>query len=1011
MLIFKNSFRKIRRSLGRFLSLIFIVALGSAFFSGVREAATDMIRTVDEYYDDTSLMDYKIISTMGLTDGDLESIRAISDDLIVEPSYSFDLILDGDVTRIHAITDTVNQVNLVSGKMPNSGECLVEDGTYNIGDKIFIESDNLVTQEYTVSGTITSSLYIYRTKGISTEGDGKLDKYIFIPKNDFTLEYYTEIYIIDKNSIDQTSYLDDYNNVISVLDSKLTELKPIRETIRYEEILSEVMKVINDAETELVKQKAENEEKLNDAKLKLDDAKLELEDAKEKWQVSYDELQATSEEMERAFKDAKKDLESGQQKFASILSNYNLKAEDLISNLEEVNQQINSINQILSTLDPNSQDYLTYQNTLNILEENKSNLEELIDMQNNLIQSEQTLEDNINKWEQEYNNALSQLNKNYDLLVTSEQELNVGYAEYEENYQIYLKEIANAEQKIADAKAELDTIEKPVWYLMSREDNSGYTNFYESATKVDAIAAVFPIFFMLVVFLMSLNTMTRMIEEERSEIGVYVSLGINKLKIISSYLFYVLIATSLGLIIGLSIGYAYIPHLLYDVYQSNFIIPDLKTYAEVIPCIMIILVTIILMITVTLMTVLKDFKYVPATLLRPEPPKNGKKVLLERVKFIWKKLSFTWKVTIRNMFRYKKRIIMTIIGISGCTALLVTGFGIRDSVSSLVNLQYETLHLYDSMLILENEIEQPDSNLNKILNDKNINNLLYTHMESYVFEADNKRIDTYLLAFENIDLVDQYIKIKDLDGNHLSLSDNGVIITQKMAELLGAKIGDDIKIRSGENELLILRVDGICENYVNSYVYMTSNYYKRLFDKITYNTIITNVNELDHEQLSLELMNTGYFTTIQYTVDSLDMFSDIISGMNDIVYLIIVASSLLAIIVLYNLTTININERKREIATLKVLGFKDKEVSTYVYRETLLLTLIGIALGLFLGVVLNSFVLTIAETDEILFVKNIKNLSFVYTFAIMIFFTVLVQFITHFILKKIDMIESLKSVE
>ena len=1011
MLIFKNSFRKIRRSLGRFLSLIFIVALGSAFFSGVREAATDMIRTVDEYYDDTSLMDYKIISTMGLTDGDLESIRAISDDLIVEPSYSFDLILDGDVTRIHAITDTVNQVNLVSGKMPNSGECLVEDGTYNIGDKIFIESDNLVTQEYTVSGTITSSLYIYRTKGISTEGDGKLDKYIFIPKNDFTLEYYTEIYIIDKNSIDQTSYLDDYNNVISVLDSKLTELKPIRETIRYEEILSEVMKVINDAETELVKQKAENEEKLNDAKLKLDDAKLELEDAKEKWQVSYDELQATSEEMERAFKDAKKDLESGQQKFASILSNYNLKAEDLISNLEEVNQQINSINQILSTLDPNSQDYLTYQNTLNILEENKSNLEELIDMQNNLIQSEQTLEDNINKWEQEYNNALSQLNKNYDLLVTSEQELNVGYAEYEENYQSYLKEIANAEQKIADAKAELDMIEKPVWYLMSREDNSGYTNFYESATKVDAIAAVFPIFFMLVVFLMSLNTMTRMIEEERSEIGVYVSLGINKLKIISSYLFYVLIATSLGLIIGLSIGYAYIPHLLYDVYQSNFIIPDLKTYAEVIPCIMIILVTIILMITVTLMTVLKDFKYVPATLLRPEPPKNGKKVLLERIKFIWKKLSFTWKVTIRNMFRYKKRIIMTIIGISGCTALLVTGFGIRDSVSSLVNLQYETLHLYDSMLILENEIEQPDSNLNKILNDKNINNLLYTHMESYVFEADNKRIDTYLLAFENIDLVDQYIKIKDLDGNHLSLSDNGVIITQKMAELLGAKIGDDIKIRSGENELLILRVDGICENYVNSYVYMTSNYYKRLFDKITYNTIITNVNELDHEQLSLELMNTGYFTTIQYTIDSLDMFSDIISGMNDIVYLIIVASSLLAIIVLYNLTTININERKREIATLKVLGFKDKEVSTYVYRETLLLTLIGIALGLFLGIVLNSFVLTIAETDEILFVKNIKNLSFVYTFAIMIFFTVLVQFITHFILKKVDMIESLKSVE
>lgn len=1011
MLIFKNSFRKIRKSLGRFLSLIFIVALGSAFFSGVREAATDMIRTVDEYYDDTSLMDYKIISTMGLTDGDLESIRAISSDLIVEPSYSFDIILDGDVTKIHAITDTVNQINLVSGRMPNSNECLVEDGTYNIGDKIVIESDNLTNREYTVSGTVTSSLYIYRTKGISTVGDGKLDKYIFIPKEDFTIEYYTEIYIIDKNSVDQTSYLEDYNNVISQLDAKLTELKPIRETIRYEEILSEVMKVINDAEIELAKQKIENQEKLDAAKEKLDTAQIELEQAKEKWQLGHDELETTRKEMEQIFETSKQELKAGQTEFANILDSYNLKAEDLESNLETIEKQINAINQILPTLDPNSEDYLNYQATLNLLENNKTNLEVLITTKNQLIESEQTLKANIAKWEREYASALKELNNNYDLIVSSEQELADGYKEYEENYQIYLEEIAKAEQEIIDAKAELDSIEKPVWYLMSREDNSGYTNFYESATKVDAIAAVFPIFFMLVVFLMSLNTMTRMIEEERSEIGVYVSLGINKFKIIMSYLFYVLIATSLGLIIGLSIGYAYIPHILYNVYQSNFIIPDLKTYAEVIPCVMIILVTIILMITVTLMTVLKNFKYVPATLLRPEPPKNGKKVLLERVKFIWKKLSFTWKVTIRNMFRYKKRIIMTIIGISGCTALLVTGFGIRDSVSSLVNLQYQTLHLYDSMLILKEEVKQPDSNINKILTDKNIDNLLYAHMESYVFEADNKRIDTYLLAFEDTSLVDQYIKIKDLDGNTLSLSDNGVIITQKMAELLNAKVGDDIKIRSGENELLILRVDGICENYVNSYVYMTSNYYNRLFDTTTYNTIITNVNDLNHEQLALELMDTGYFTTIQYTVDSLDMFSDIISGMNDIVYLIIAASSLLAIIVLYNLTTININERKREIATLKVLGFKDKEVSTYVYRETLLLTLIGIILGLFLGVVLNSFVLTIAETDEILFVKDIKALSFVYTFAIMIFFTVLVQFITHFILKKVDMIESLKSVE
>ena len=1011
MLIFINSFRKIKNSLGRFLSLIFIVALGSAFFSGIREASMDMIKAVDEYYDNTNLMDYKIVSTMGLTEGDLKAIEEVADNLIVEPSYSFDLILDGDVTRIHAINENINKVNLISGNMPKDGECLVEDGTYNIGDKIIIESDNLKTKEYTVSGTVTSSLYIYRTKGISTVGDGKLDKYIFIPKDNFNIEYYTEIYIIAKDGIEKTAYLEEYNAIIDTLDGKLKELKPIRETIRYEEILAEAMGKINDAEAELNEEKLENEKKFSDALKELDEGKESINKAYQEWQEGYDELQETTKEMERTFNNANAELEEGKKQFISTLDKYNLKEDELETNLETLNTQINNINSLLETLDPSSLEYLTYQATLTQLNETKTNLELLIDTKNTLELSEQELNENMAKWEIEFDNAIGELNDNYKLIEEREQELNEGYQEYEENYQTYLEEIAKAEQEIADAKEELNNLEKPIWYLMSREDNSGYTNFYENATKVDAIAAVFPVFFMLVVFLMSLNTMTRMIEEERNEIGIYVSLGISKFKIIISYLFYVLIATSIGLIIGLSIGYAYIPHIIYNIYQSNYIIPSLKTYAEVIPCISIILVTLSLMVIVTLITILKDFKYVPATLLRPEPPKNGKKVFLEKLKFIWKRLSFTWKVTIRNMFRYKKRIIMTLLGISGCTALLLTGFGLRDSVSSLVSLQYDTIHLYDSMLILNEEVNSPNEDINQLLNDKNIHDLLYTHMESYVFEADGKRIDTYLMAFENLDIVSKYFNLKDLEGNPLTLSDNGVIITEKMAESLNARVGEDIQIRNSENELFILRVAGICENYVNSYVYMTSNYYYKLFNEVTYNTIITDVNDNNHEQLATELLDSGYFTNIQYTEDSLDVFNDIIDGLNNIIYLIIAASSLLAIIVLYNLTAININERKREIATLKVLGFKDKEVSTYVYRETLILTSIGIIIGLFLGVILNSFVLTIAETDEILFVKDIKPLSFVYAFIIMIFFTVLVQFITHFVLKKIDMIESLKSVE
>ncbi len=1013
MLIYKNSFKKIKKSLGRFISLILIVALGSAFFSGIREASSDMIKTMDKYYDDTLLMDYKIVSTMGLTDDDVLSIEELSRDLIVVPTYSFDILVDGNVTRIHAIEEEVNKVNLITGRMPNSkNECLVEDGKYAIGDKIKLEDNDYTNNnEFTVVGTITSSLYTYKNKGISSVGDGKLDTYIYIPKDNFDMEYYTEIYLRDKNSINYVAYEEQYLDNINKLENKLKDLKPIRETIRYEEILKEATDKINEAEDKLIKEKNDNGKKLEDAKKELDDNKKLIEDSKVKWLQGKNELEQTKESTESELTSAKEKLNQGKEEYNNALNNYGLKEEELDSKLEEINNNITNIENILSSLEPGTPEYIKYNAMLEELNKNKSNLELLINTKKELENSERLLTEKEELWNSEYNKALKELESNYQKISDSEEHLDEGYKEYQENYEKYISEIEKAEKEIEDARKELDEIEKPNWYLLSREDNSGYTNFYESATKIDSIAAVFPIFFMLVVFLMSLNTMTRMIEEERSEIGLYVSLGISKIKIFSSYLFYVLIATSLGLIIGLSIGYAYVPHILYNVYKANFIIPKLITYAEVIPCVSIIVITLILMISVTLITINKNFKYMPATLLRPEAPKNGKKVLLERVKIVWNRLSFTWKVTIRNLFRYKKRIIMTILGISGCTALLLTGFGIRDSVSSLIDIQYNKIHIYDSMLILKDEQSTTNEDINNLLESKGISNLLYTHMENYTFSADDKKIDTYVLAFKDTSLLDTYIKINDLDGKKLELSDNGVIITEKMAELLNAKVGNTIQIRNSDNELFILKVEGICENYVNSYIYMNANYYTKAFGDITYNTIITNVGDNDYDKLSEELINSNYFSSIQYTKDNIIILEDIIDGMNNIVYLIIVSSSLLAIIVLYNLTTININERTREIATLKVLGFHDNEVSTYVYRETIILTIIGIGLGLFLGVTLNLFVLTIAETEELLFIKDIHLLSYIITFIIMIVFTIVVEIMTYFILKKIDMIESLKSVE
>ena len=408
---------------------------------------------------------------------------------------------------------------------------------------------------------------------------------------------------------------------------------------------------------------------------------------------------------------------------------------------------------------------------------------------------------------------------------------------------------------------------------------------------------------------------------------------------------------------------------------------------------------------VTFIAVTAKFKNSPANLLRPASPKSGRKVLLEKINFLWKRISFSWKVTIRNLFRYKKRIIMTLIGISGCTALLLTGFGIKDSISEIVEIQYGEIETYDALAVLDNPVTEKSSEINEFLSQNSISNPLYAYMETLTFAANNKNIDVYSLAFAT-NSIDKYFNLKDLDGNDLELNDEGAIITEKIAKILNVNIGDTITLRDNNNEIYVIKISGISKNYINNYVYMNTNYYNLVFGDISYNTIIANIG--NHGDV---LMNSNYFSNIQYTEDSMSMLQDIFDSMNNIVFLIIGFSSVLAITVLYNLTTINISERVREIATLKVLGFNDKEISMYVYRETIILTIFGIIIGLLLGIGLNAFVLTVAETDEIIFAKEIHYLSYILAIVIMIIFTIVVQIITNFILKKINMIDSLKSVE
>ena len=1009
-LLFKNSFLKIKKSFGRFLSLLVIVALGVGFFAGLRETSPSMLKTADSYYKEYNLMDYKIISTMGLTNDDVLSLAEIDDVAIIEPSYSLDALVNGSVIRVHSLVK-INTPKLIEGRMPVADdECLADRLNFNLDDIVVLEKealdDDLKNNEFKVVGLVDSVLYVNEEKGITNIGNGKLSSFIFINIDNFLFDYYTEVYLIANKSKDAVSYSANYDKELKGLNDKLLQLKPIREMKRYEEILREAKSKIIEIEIEL-------EEEVQKARLELAGAKKELDDGQKKLDDGYEEINQAKERLAKEkrensslIKNGWTQIEQGKLKYKQGLEQANIVEGELDSTIKELEDY-------LLMLPEDSDEYNVQLQMLGQLKYALENLSKLKIAKEEILESEKQLKNNESKFNAEILAAENKIAESEVELLEAEEELRDGYQEYEDGVNKLEKEIKDANEEIALAKSDLDKIEKPIWYLLDRTKNIGYSSFSDDALKVSAIAEIFPVFFIIIVYFMSLNTMTRMVEEERNEMGILASIGYSKFRIINSYLFYVLMATILGMFLGLFFGYNIIPRTIYSIYNSVYILPGLEIFIKVMPLLIIIITTLFLMLTVTLMASLKELKDYPSNLMRPKAPKIGKKVLLERITLVWHRLSFTWKVTIRNMFRYKKRVIMTVVGIAGSTALLLTGFGLKDGIGGIVDLQYNNIIKYDALFILDKETESLNDDISSLLMEKGIENYNLITQETYTFFTNNKDHDINLIVSANPQEINNYVQLKSiLTDEQIIIPDYGVVITKKMAKLLDLEKGDNLEIRNSENELFVLYVSDIVENYTLHYLYMSPEYYEKAFEKdIKYNAIISNFDGDNKDELSEKLLASGEIVAVNYTSNNAKMFTDIIKNLNKIVYLIIGASSLLAFVVLYNLTTINITERIREIATLKVLGFYDREVSSYVYRETIILTMIGIFVGFFLGVVLHRFVMITAEVDNVLFLKEIKFLSYVYSFLLMILFTSAVQFFTNLKLLKINMIDSLKSVE
>lgn len=984
-LLIKNIFKKIKNSIGRFLSIMFIIALGISVFIGLRESTAGMLYTADNYYDENNLMDFKITSTYGLTTSDINSIKKLSNVEKVVPSYSIDVINKGKSIRIHALENEINNVVLIDGRMPkNSNECLADYYKYSLKDTILFENDDLAEvlsiSECKVVGLIKSPLYVREEKGISNVGNGKLVSFVFVNKEVFIVDYYTEVYIKSKESQSKNSYYDEYKKSIVALQQELEELKPIRETIRYEEILLE-------ANNEIIKIKNELDNKIKKSLTELQEAKAEL-DAGQK------ELETNKNNNLKQIEINRDKLNKNKVLILNNLDSLGITPDELDSYILNLSNTIKNLKNQLSLLDQDSSEY----NNLN------AQIIEIEKNYNNLL----TMQKDLN----EINQGLTVLENNYNLFLNEiqkeEMKLQQGYSDYEKGMAELENGKEEANQKIKEAKQELNSITKPVWYLLDRTDNSGYISYKEDIVKVDAVAKILPVFFIIIVVLMISNTLTRLIEEERTEMGILLSNGFSKSSIVSEYLVYVMTAGLLGIGIGLTIGYSLIPQVIYSVFLGRYYVPKLITIVSPLPFSLVILITLVIMIIVTVIACMKELKEVPASLLRQKTPKTGKKAFIERSEFLWSKMGFMWKTTIRNLFRYKKRIIMTILGVAGCTALLVAGMGINDSVNTISKLQYKDTIKYDSMYILKNDITDMPDDLIKLFKENEVINPILINQNAYTFSFDNKTEDVYIVIPSDTIGFNNYVNLKStVTDKKISITDNGAIITKQLADHLKVQIGDSINIRNSSNELFVIYITDITYNYVSHYIYISESYYKEIFETdITYNSIIAN-GKIDNN-VSLRDYD---ILVVNYTNDIIATFDSFVSGLNKIIILIVVFAGFLAFVVLYNLTIINVSERKREIATFKVLGFYDKEVSAFIYRETIILTIVGILLGLLAGVYLHRFIINTAETDNIMFLRKINIYSYILSALLTIAFSFLVQLIINKTLKKIDMIDSLKSIE
>lgn len=1109
-MLWKDIRKTFSNSLGRFFSIMMLMALGSFALVGLFVTGPDMRETGKHYFENLNIADITVIGDYGINEIDQNTIEKASDIKEIEYIYLKDVVVENTNIsfRIFSKPESVSKYEVVEGRLPKADDEIAIDSVYSneykIGDTInFTEKSDITGAKilkrhdfkivgYIKSGEILSSI----NRGQTTAGTGELNSFAVVNEEVFDSDVYMMAKITFKDTQGVDPYSDEYVDLIQAHKDNLSELLEDQPEIRMESIqeeygskiddgqkqLDEAKKKLEDAKAQLNEansqiesakiQIAENEAKLNDAKSQIEKGEAEvaekenyLNQKKSEYNsgisdlaVKKDQLEVGKEEIntkQKEINDIKTQLQSGKQQYEEGIASLKIGISQMESGLAnpnlselEKNQLEQKILEYKAQLEQIESEYNTFiEGTYNPGIDKVNEAQAQIDEKNQELQKGQLaitqaeeklalaktqLDEGKNQLEDakqqlasaksEYSAGISKLESVKSELASKETEYNEKLQEFQEEEAKAEKEIKENEEKLNDARKELEDLSSPVYSLNSRREvpgSEGYKIYNTVSSIVDSLAKVFPIFLYLVAALVTLTTMTRFVDEERINLGTLKALGYNDFDVIKKFTIYGAISGMLGTVIAIVLGHTLLPYIVYNAYSSGFTVPKIELHFNWKITVFSIVLAIISAVIPAHIVASKELKDKPARLLLPKPPVSGSKIFMEHITPIWSRMSFTHKVTARNIFRYKKRMLMTIFGVAGSVSLLFAGFAVQNSISGMKDSQFGDIIKYDIIVAENSSAKESDKQeLSDLLKSKGVDRYspVYYETVSKVAGKNNDRQDIKLIVSEDTNGFNNYISLKDRrNSKKLESTDDGAVISERLAELLDVKEGDIFTFTDSENNERTVMVSDICEMYMGHFIFMNSEEYENVYDT-SYNSnanlVILKDSSVDNTKK--EASQFMELTAVKGVVQNTTLTSQIdtiVTSLNKIMEVLIIVATLLAIVILYNLTNINVSERIRELSTIKVLGFFDKEVTMYIYRETIVLSLIGIIAGWGCGMLLHSYILNVVPPDEVMFNPNRWIGAYAIPFITITIILFVLKYYVNNKLKNVNMLEALKSVE